>query len=619
MFRKRVPPILWDYGMKWVCEIMQRTHLRANRVDGGVPLQNVVGETVNISNYLEFGFYDRVWFRDNAGLGEQKLGRWLVVAEHVGSIMTYHILQSNGEIVARSTVWSITNLEQQTDTFKPTMSAYDDELSRHIEGGQFSAEGERPDPEMWADLKENDEDFREEFLKIYDSQDIKDADNEPSPEIADSTYLNMELALPREGDGPELARVKRRKRDSDGNPIGRAHNNPILICEEMVNVRKAFEVVGDGKIPRGYTHIDCHLIFDVKLGENYRRKARFVAGGHQTGAPSSITSASVVSRDSVRICLLLAALNGLDVLACDIKGAYLTAPVREKVVTTAGPEFGPELEGKLFRATKALYGLKSAGAAFRAHLAELLHSMSYRPPYADPDVWLRPAVKPNGDDYYEYILTYCDDILCISMNPKKSMLQIREKFELKNDKIAKLDDYLGDTLSQMKNGNGNWCWTQSADKYLAASVKNVEEKLKSSGRKGLPLGKQCRSPFVSYYKPELDISPELKLEGHRYFQELIGMLRWGIKLGRLDILHEVSLLSAYLANPREGHLEAAIHIFGYLKHNYKKKLAFDSEHPRINEKRLNRYDWYDFYRDANQEEMQYLHTVLLMLAWGIIG
>ena len=129
--------------------------------------------------------------------------------------------------------------------------------------------------------------------------------------------------------------MKRRKRDSDGNPIGRAHNNPILICEEMVNVRKAFEVVGDGKIPRGYTHIDCHLIFDVKLGENYRRKARFVAGGHQTGAPSSITSASVVSRDSVRICLLLAALNGLDVLACDIKGAYLTAPVREKVVTTA--------------------------------------------------------------------------------------------------------------------------------------------------------------------------------------------------------------------------------------------------------------------------------------------
>ena len=86
----------------------------------------------------------------------------------------------------------------------------------------------------------------------------------------------------------------------------------------MATVRIAFEEIEEDGIPRGYTHIDCHMIFDVKLGGNYRRKARLVAGGHKTGAPSSITYASVVSRDSVRICLLLAALNGLDVLACDI-------------------------------------------------------------------------------------------------------------------------------------------------------------------------------------------------------------------------------------------------------------------------------------------------------------
>ena len=88
------------------------------------------------------------------------------------------------------------------------------------------------------------------------------------------------------------------------------------ICDEMANVRIAFEVC-DG-IPPGYTHIDCHMIFDVKLGENYRRKARLVAGGHKTGAPTSITYSSVVSRDSVRICLLAAALNGLEVLAREL-------------------------------------------------------------------------------------------------------------------------------------------------------------------------------------------------------------------------------------------------------------------------------------------------------------
>ena len=81
------------------------------------------------------------------------------------------------------------------------------------------------------------------------------------------------------------------------------------ICEEMKNVRVAFEEFDGHGVPVGYKKIDCHMIFDVKLGENYRRKARLVAGGHKPEAPASITYSSVVSRDSLRIALLIAALN----------------------------------------------------------------------------------------------------------------------------------------------------------------------------------------------------------------------------------------------------------------------------------------------------------------------
>ena len=70
---------------------------------------------------------------------------------------------------------------------------------------------------------------------------------------------------------------------------------------------------------------------------------------------------------------------------------------------------------------KALYGLKSSGAAFRAHLAETLDAMGYKPSYKDIDVWLRPAVKPDGFKYYEYILCYVDGVLSISADPKKTM------------------------------------------------------------------------------------------------------------------------------------------------------------------------------------------------------
>lgn len=78
-----------------------------------------------------------------------------------------------------------------------------------------------------------------------------------------------------------------------------------------------------------------------------------------------------MSRDSVCICLLLVVLNELDIQAADIENAYLTAQCREKVWTIGGKEFGSNA-GKPFLIVKALYGLKSSGAAFRAHLAEKL-------------------------------------------------------------------------------------------------------------------------------------------------------------------------------------------------------------------------------------------------------
>ena len=76
--------------------------------------------------------------------------------------------------------------------------------------------------------------------------------------------------------------------------------------------------------------------------EDFTRKARLMAGGHKTNAPSTITYASVVSRETVRIALLMAALNNLEVKVGDVLNAYVTAPVTEKVWTVLGPEFGPD-------------------------------------------------------------------------------------------------------------------------------------------------------------------------------------------------------------------------------------------------------------------------------------
>ena len=55
----------------------------------------------------------------------------------------------------------------------------------------------------------------------------------------------------------------------------------------------------------------CHMIFDMKMGEKFRRKSRFVANGHKTQTPVAITYSSLVSRDSVIIVLTILALNDL--------------------------------------------------------------------------------------------------------------------------------------------------------------------------------------------------------------------------------------------------------------------------------------------------------------------
>ena len=69
------------------------------------------------------------------------------------------------------------------------------------------------------------------------------------------------------------------------------------------------------ELAQGYKTVTCNMLFDVKMGKNFRRKARFVADGHTTNNPEVIPYSSVVSRDSVHITLTIAARNELYVLA----------------------------------------------------------------------------------------------------------------------------------------------------------------------------------------------------------------------------------------------------------------------------------------------------------------
>ncbi len=78
---------------------------------------------------------------------------------------------------------------------------------------------------------------------------------------------------------------------------------------------------------------------------DFSHKARLVAGRHVTDAPAAMTYASVVSCNTARIALTIAALNSLEVKTGDVMNACITAPITEKVWTILGPEFGDAKRG----------------------------------------------------------------------------------------------------------------------------------------------------------------------------------------------------------------------------------------------------------------------------------
>ena len=99
MTRKRLPIKLCDYGVQWTTQVMQRNSTQAGGLRGTCPLQYVTGGTIDISEYLDFGFYYHVSYKENAGLGMTVIGRWLGVSHRFGGLMSYWILNQNWAVI----------------------------------------------------------------------------------------------------------------------------------------------------------------------------------------------------------------------------------------------------------------------------------------------------------------------------------------------------------------------------------------------------------------------------------------------------------------------------------------------------------------------------------------
>lgn len=224
MAKRSVLQRLWDFGITWVCETANVTVSSSRYADGRTPLEIVTGITPDITEYLDFGFYDWVTYKTGGGVHPPELGRWLGVSHRVGLLMSYWILPASAIPISCDTVQRLTNSEQQTDEWKQRMADFTQRIKSRMEAQ--SAVVPRPSipasDRYLIDLNHEDKKFMAEYHRVIDDPQLPHDDDTPTDDYQElDPYLGMEIGLPRGHDDLLIhAQVKRRALDVHGRPVG---------------------------------------------------------------------------------------------------------------------------------------------------------------------------------------------------------------------------------------------------------------------------------------------------------------------------------------------------------------------------------------------------------------
>ena len=160
------------------------------------------------------------------------------------------------------------------------------------------------------------------------------------------------------------------------------------------------------------------------------------------------------------------------------------------------------------------------------------------------------------------------------------LTKINEYLPLNPTSVGDPDIYLGAKLKEVRLKNDVLAWAMSPSKYVQQAIKNCATHLEESDGQ-YQISKHTDKPFPTDYNADTDTSEPLTPEYASFFMHLIRVMFWMVEIGCIDIATEVSILSSYLAHPREGHLDAALHIMGYLKLIHNSRLILDPTYPPI--------------------------------------
>ena len=159
MIKTISPKKLWDDCIELEMEVRSCTANNVFELKGEVKPRTVMkDETANITHLCEFGWYDWVYFRDNAVTypnDKWVLGSWLDPSIDIGQALCSKNLKDNGRCVYKSLHRHLTDDEQNSPEEKKKRESYDQlihsKLGSPASTQDFEEDYSTPEYELYED------------------------------------------------------------------------------------------------------------------------------------------------------------------------------------------------------------------------------------------------------------------------------------------------------------------------------------------------------------------------------------------------------------------------------------------------------------------------------------
>ncbi|KAD6119214.1 hypothetical protein E3N88_10485 [Mikania micrantha] len=302
------------------------------------------------------------------------------------------------------------------------------------------------------------------------------------------------------------------------------------------------------ELPSGKKAIDSKWVYKIKYkpnGEIERYKARLVAKGftQSEGIDYHETFAPVAKLVTMRTILAIAVKRNWHIHQLDVNNAFLHGDLDEEVYMKIPQGFTKGHENKVCRLKKSIYGLKQASRNWYYKFTKTLLEFDFAQSKADYSLFIY-----NKGETFVAALIYVDDVILVGNDLeliKHTKKQLHEKFSIKD--LGPLKYFLGIEVARTRKG------------LVLSQRKYTLDILQESGQLG------CKpSAFPMEQNLKLSDGAEEERVDASMYRRLVGKLLY-LQATRPDITYAVNLLSQFVADPRENHLNAVIRVLRYLK------------------------------------------------------